>query len=191
MKFIKSYKIFESSNLELDKELVKYKITNYVINEDGSIDVNDNVNLDEKKLNKIPFKFNKANESFYVYTNQLTSLKNCPNYVKNTFSCSENKLISLEFGPEFVGGSYFCNSNRLKSLKGCIDEINGDFDCDSNFLTSLEFCPMQVEGDFICSHNLLTELDRSPFVRGKLYCAGIFKTKPEFNGYCGEMVWKY
>ncbi len=232
MKFIKSYKIFESKDLELDKKLNKLYISAYTLNEDGSIDTDQDVVLSDINLTEIPFKFNKSNYSFSVFYNKLTSLKNCPKYIEKWFNCSHNKLESLEFGPEYVGYSYYCNSNQLITLEGCDKTINGNFDCSSNLLTtleygpeyvngyyncfnnklitlkgcidevygdflcqnnkliSLEFCPMQIEGNFNCSTNKLEYLDRSPLIKGNLFCKGMFKTEPEFNGSCEQLIWK-
>ncbi len=191
MKFIKSYKIFESNNLSLHKELVKFKITNYIINEDGSIDCNQDVSFFRKNLNEIPFKFNKVNTGYFnISRNNIKSLKNCPKYIDNLFSCCRNKLTSLEYGPEYVGTDYLCHNNKLITLKGCVDNVYGGFECNHNQLISLEFCPMDIGREFICSYNKLTELDRSPFVRSKLWCQGMFNSKPEFNGHCEELIWK-
>ncbi len=190
MKFIKSYKIFESTNLELDKELKEYVIYNYTLNEDGSIDCNQNIGLAYQKLNIIPFNFNKIEGYFSIINNNLTSLKNCPKYISEWFECSSNNLTSLEYGPEYVGGSYYCMNDQLITLKGCVDVVEGDFSCKNNLLVSLEYCPMEVDGKFDCSFNKLTELDRSPFIRGKLYCQDMFTKEPEFNGSCQELIWK-
>ncbi len=190
VKFIKSYKIFESINLELKNELLKFSIFKYSINEDGSIDCHKNVSFFMEYLNKIPFNFNKVNGYFSIHTCELKSLKNCPKYISDYFDCSNNKLESLEYGPEYVGGDYNCLSNKLTTLKGCVDEVYGNFNCSFNKLTSLEFCPMEVNGNFDCSENKLEYLDRSPFIKGSLFCTGMFKTKPEFNGYCKKLFWK-
>ncbi len=190
MKYLKSYKIFESLDTKLDRRLMDYDILRYIVNDNGSIDCYQNTDLSIKLLNEIPFKFNKINGYFTIRSNKLTSLKNCPNYIDSYFECYYNQLTSLEFGPEYVGGDYFCFENKLTTLKGCIEEVYGDFNCHTNLLTSLEFCPMEVKGDFICSENNLEYLDRSPFIIGTLYCQGMFKTEPEFNGSCEEVYWR-
>ncbi len=187
MKFIKSYKIFESIDKKLSKKLEKYGIENYIINSNGSIDCNQDVAITS---NKIIFNFNRINGKFDISCGKLLSLKNCPNYINNDFDCSFNELISLENGPEYVGNDYLCYHNKLTTLKGCIEEVYGGFYCHNNKLTSLEFCPMDVNGNFHCSNNKLEYLDRSPLIKGNLDCRGMFKTKPEFNGHCEELIWK-
>ncbi len=189
MRFLQSYKIFESINIGLEKELKYFDILSHSLNEDGSIDVNCNTNLSNKDLNKIPFNFNKVNGYFAIRNNKLTTLKNCPKYIDKQFDCSRNKLTSLELGPEYVGSNYWCDENELTTLNGCVDEVYGSFGCRRNKLVSLEYCPMQVEGHFYCSNNKLEYLDRSPFVRGFFICQGMFKSEPEFNGSCEKLVW--
>ncbi len=183
--------MFESINLELEKELDKFDIKEYTINEDGSIDCNEVViSFSEHKLNEIPFKFNRINVGgFSVRNNLLTSLKNCPKYIDSYFNCSVNRLASLEYGPEYVGGDYYCHQNKLETLKGCVEEVYGNFYCFDNQLTSLEFCPMEVEKDFDCSDNKLEYLDRSPMIKGNLTCLDMFETEPEFNGHCEKLIW--
>ncbi len=190
MKHLKSYRIFESINIELEKKLKIFNIINYVLNDNGSIDVNGIANLSNSNLNKIPFKFNEVSGGFIIRGNRIASLKNCPKYVSSHFDCPYNQLTSLEYGPEYVGGFYYCYFNKLITLKGCVEDVYDSFNCQDNQLTSLEFCPMQVEGLFNCSRNKLTELDRSPFIRRNLICTGMFKIEPEFNGHCEELIWR-
>ncbi len=184
MKFIKDIK-----NYLLNKELEKNRIKNYTINEDGSIDCNQDINFFCENLNEIPFKFNRINGNFEISNNKLKSLKNCAKYVEGYFDCSVNKLISLEFGPEYVSKNYHCINNKLETLKGCVEEVYGDFNCNNNELTSLEFCPMEVERNFDCSNNKLEYLDRSPLIKGYLYCGGMFNKEPEFSGSCKKLFW--
>ena len=89
---------------EIYKICKSYEIENYSINSDGSIDVDGDVRLPNKKLIKLPIKFNK---------------------VSGSFDCSWNNLISLENSPIEVGGDFICDFNRLKSLVGSPIKING------------------------------------------------------------------
>ena len=66
----------------------------YTINDDGSIDVDGNVNLSRKKLTKIPFNFSKVSGNFYCSDNQLTSLDGAPNTVGGSFYCYGNSNLS-------------------------------------------------------------------------------------------------
>ncbi len=189
MKFIKSYKIFESFDKELCNRLQTFGIIQYSINEDGSIDCDQDVIMNSKRLNDIPFNFNKITGFFTIISNNIKSLKNCPKYISSDFDCPYNQLTSLEYGPEYVGRNYYCNNNQLITLKGCIEEVYGRFYCNNNLLTSLEFCPMDVNDDFDCSNNQLEYLDRSPLVKKDFICYGMFKSEPEFSGDCRKLLW--
>jgi len=110
MKHIKHYKIFESvgSNFPTSREEVievceKYEIKNYTINDDLSIDVNRDVRLYSKNLEYLPLKFNYVSGYFSCHSNELVSLKGCPQTVGGDFDCSDNKLTDLEHFPEVNG----------------------------------------------------------------------------------------
>ena len=56
----------------------KYGIKNYIINPDGSIDVDGDVYLNNERLVRLPLTFNIVSGSFYCYNNELTTLKGSP-----------------------------------------------------------------------------------------------------------------
>ena len=109
----------------------KYGIENYTVNDDGSIDVNGDVNLSWYKLTELPLSFNKVTGDFYCSHNVLTSLKGSPKWVGGYFDCYNNQLTSLEFSPEYVGTNFYCYNNDLTD-NYCESEIGG------KFYTSLE-----------------------------------------------------
>ena len=109
----------------------RYRIKNYTINPDGSIDVNGNVNLSWYKLTELPLVFNRVTGWFNCDFNQLTTLKGSPRWVGGWFSCSNNQLTSLEFSPEYVGGHFWCKYNNLT-------DNYSDTEIGGNFYTSLE-----------------------------------------------------
>ena len=104
----------------------KYKIENYTVNDDGSIDVDGNVDLSWYKLTELPLRFNKVTGYFSCSSNNLTSLKGSPKWVGGYFSCSKNKLTSLEFSPDYVGGYFSCRCEYLTDIY-CDTEIGGYF----------------------------------------------------------------
>jgi hypothetical protein len=161
MKYLKSYnKLFESEKSihELCRE---YRITNYIIN-DGSIDVDGNVDLSGRGLTKLPLKFRNVSGGFYCHNNKLTSLEGCPSSVGGDFWCYNNELTSLEGSPISVGGSFYCYMNKLTSLEGSPISVGRDFYCYRNELTSLEGSPSSVGGHFWCDNNKLTSLEGCP-----------------------------
>lgn len=101
---------------EIIKWLDKYEIKNYTINNDLSVDVDDDwttiaVSLDKKCLLSIDVQFNIANGHFSCSNNKLTSLKGCPRIVKGNFSCKNNKLKSLDYLPDVIYGKIYCDKH--------------------------------------------------------------------------------
>jgi hypothetical protein len=117
----------------------EYNITNYTINDDGSIDVNGDVNLWGKGLTELPLVFNKVSGWFDCVRNNLTSLKGSPRWVGSDFNCYRNQLTSLEFSPNYVGGDFSCEYNDLTD-NYCDSEIS------KGFYTSLEQDGLIING---------------------------------------------
>jgi hypothetical protein len=105
----------------IEQWLKKYDITNYVINPDFSIDVKTSVYLNRKLNGNLPeyIQFGKIEGSFYIESNNMTSLKGCPYETKSLFSCRINKLKSLKYAPIKIQIVLFCedNSISLQELK--------------------------------------------------------------------------
>lgn len=161
---------FFKSKIKIKKWLDEMGIVDYVILEDGTVDVNNSVNLKNKKLSFIPVQFNRVLGSFYCSNNKLTSLKGCPKIVAKAFSCSGNKLDNLEFSPQKTG-SFFCIKSQLKSLKGCPEIIYGSFVVENNQLTTLEYSPKTIYGSLNCRRNLITDLKHAPqIVKNEFGC---------------------
>ncbi len=162
-------KLFEEYN-DIHSICEKYNISNYTINVDGSINVDGDVDLTNKKLTKLPLKFGRVTGDFDCSRNYLTSLEGSPSYVYY-FGCHQNNLTSLEGGPEIIGSSFNCNDNQLTSLKGSPKEVGGYFSCSYNQLTSLEGCPTEIGDDFHIHNNKLTTLKGGPKeLGGNFYC---------------------
>ena len=132
----------------------KYKITNYEINPDNTIDVFGNVDLWDKRLNEIPLNFNKVTGYFSCSYNNLTSLKGCPKWVGGDFSCHYNKLLDIDCDIQIVDGAFYCQNNRITTLKGSPKYV-GSFHCNGNFITDLKGCPKYIKTNFDCRYNLL------------------------------------
>ncbi|MCK9477782.1 MAG: hypothetical protein M0R46_17855 [Candidatus Muirbacterium halophilum] len=115
MKYLKNFN--ENINRsEIDAICEIYNIKNYTINDDGSIDVDGNVDLFNKGLKVLPLKFRKVSGDFYCSYNQLISLEGAPQSIGGDFHCRYNKLTSLEGAPQRVGGIFWCYSNNLKNI---------------------------------------------------------------------------
>ena len=171
MRYLKSYnKLFE--NHQSIHDLCKqYVITNYTINDDLSIDVDDNVDLYNKSLTKLPLKFRNVGGDFYCQGNQLTTLEGAPQSVGGDFYYNGNKLTTLEGAPQSVGGNFNCANNQLVSLEGAPQSVGSNFYCNNNQLTSLEGAPQSVGNHFYCQSNKLISLEGAPkSVGGDFYC---------------------
>jgi len=131
MKYLKLFESFEYLH-EICKLL---GIENYTINSDGSIDLCSDISFYDKKLKKIPIKFN----------------------ISCGFDCSNNKLTSFEGSPKEVNGNFLCYQNELTSFKFAPKIIRGMFDCDFNDINSFEYFPSFVK-QFICDDNPIFEV---------------------------------
>ena len=182
----------------------KFETTNYTINNDHTIDVDDHVNFHQRGLHKIPFKFNRVSGNFYCFLNNLTTLDGSPKSVGGGFHCEDNELTTLEGGPKSVGGdfdcssnelitlkvspkkvgeNFYCNHNRLTSLSGSPKEVGKDFDCVDNRLTTLEGAPESVGENFNCNDNQLTTLQGGPeYVDGVFRCYNNPLMSVEYKG---------
>ena len=91
-------------------------IENYTINSKGEIDVDGNVHLEYSEFKELPYKFGRVNGFFYLEgCENLTSLKNCPNYVNASFDidgCSQ--LASLKGCPKEVKENFWCGDCKRR-----------------------------------------------------------------------------
>ena len=128
MRYLKLFESFE----DIDEICRKYRIENYTINSDGSIDVDDNVKLCNKKLTKLPLKFNKVNGYFDCSSNNLTTLEGSPKEINGDFWCRINYLTSFEFVPKIIRGSFNCSYNNVKTFEYFPNFVKNIFDCGYN-----------------------------------------------------------
>jgi hypothetical protein len=151
---MKNIKVYESFRTEQEiKGLCYFLGINYQIRDDGSIDVDGNVNLQYKleHLKQLPLTFNKVGEDFNCSRNYLTTLEGGPKETRD-FNCSQNNITSLEHSPIRVGGSFYCRGNEyLTSLEGLENTyITGELDVyECGELYSLKGFPKKV-GVFRC-----------------------------------------
>jgi hypothetical protein len=109
---------------EIEKWLIKYKIKNYTIHDDLTVDVDGDVDLIATNITGLPFKFGKVTGFFDIYENHnLTSLYNCPDYVGDYFDCSHNNIKSLQYCPKYVGGYFnlYMPNLEINSLRELLD----------------------------------------------------------------------
>ena len=130
MKYLKLFESFDKS--KIDEICNQYKIKDYTINPDGSIDANRDVYLNNKGLTKLPLKFNKINGFINFSSNRLTSLEGSPMEINNSFWCNFNRLTSFEYTPKIIRGGLDCRFNNIKTFEHFPSYIKYYFWCDHN-----------------------------------------------------------
>ena len=122
----------QSLKQEIESWCDEMGIKKYTINSKGEIDVNWSVDLMGENIKELSYKFGRVRGYFSLANcKNLTSLKNCPDYVGGFFGCSScNKLDSLEGCPKEVGGNFYCRDckrqfteKEVKSLCNVKDEV--------------------------------------------------------------------
>ena len=105
--------------------LDEMRVKNYIINDDFTIDIKDDVNLSYNNLIKFLdfIKFGKIEGYFTCHGNHLITLKGCPYIVKYNFYCYNNQLTSLEDSPESVGLNFYCQNNITKFTKEDVQKV--------------------------------------------------------------------
>ncbi len=83
--------------MELTEEQIKFldKVCyekRWTLNSEGKVDVDLGVDMCEMGLTEFPVKFGRVNGGFNCNFNNLTTLKNCPDFVVGSFYCTENPL---------------------------------------------------------------------------------------------------
>ena len=109
----------QSIKAEIEAWCDEIGIEKYTINSQGEIDVNGYVDLSRRDFKELPYKFGKVKGWFDLgECKNLTSLKNCPNYVDWFFRCSDcPQLDSLEGCPKEVKYNFFCKRCKQKFTK--------------------------------------------------------------------------
>lgn len=101
--------------------LYDYNISNFIINpDDGSVNVDVNVDLSGFRETQLPIKFNRVKGHFDVSQSNLTSLTNCPQAIEEGFFAHNCKHLTSIIGcPQDVGGVISLSNNlQLGSLEG-------------------------------------------------------------------------
>jgi len=127
MRYLKLFESFE----DIDRICRKYKIKIYNINTDGTIDVNENVDIRWNNLIKLPLKFNKVN-GFFACRNNLKTLEGSPVEVNGNFSFYHNKLTSFQFAPKIIRGYFDCRCNKIKTFEYFPSFVKDEFLCNGN-----------------------------------------------------------
>ena len=179
------------SKTEIINWLREKLIYKYTINEDLTVDVEDDVYLVNEDLIVLPVRFNKINGFFDCSRNQLESLEGCPKYIRNEFICNWNKLSSLKWFPLEVGAGINCSDNELISLEYAPIKVDGDFNCKNNKLKNLINGPVNVSKKYMCDNNQLESLEGFPLYVGETFTFDMNPLPEILKGMSIEDIIKY
>lgn len=172
-------------------------IGNYTINNNMEIDVDGDVYMHDYLESELPgyIQFNKVDGDFYLYGNELKTLRGCPKEVGNDFGCSNSpKLETMKYCPKKVKYNIWCNNcTELKSLDGCPKTVQSLF-CDGcTGLTTLKGCPKTIKDTLNCSKctGLTTIKDGPKTIKGDLICTNTQLSVSDIYKYCsvGGMIY--
>lgn len=105
---------------------------------DNKVNVDGDIDLSNRGITELPFKFGEIIGNFDISNNNLTDLKNSPDTVSFSFDCSNNKFRNLDNAPESVS-LFICRENNIENLKSnTLKEIYGCLVCSNCNLKSLD-----------------------------------------------------
>lgn len=107
----------------INKELIElfceeFNITKYYINEDYSINVHQNVDLDRFIGDELPIKFNKVKGYFSCSKSNIKSFKNFPNFIEENIYFQGNIIENFHEFPKIIKGRIVLWGSTIKSLEG-------------------------------------------------------------------------
>jgi len=142
---------------------------NWTLNSDGKVDVNNWVIMSNMGLTEIPVKFGRISIQFNCAYNNLTTLKNCPDYVGKRFNCSNNNLTTLDDLPEFIGEIITIYNNPLKDYFKNIKESNFIYWGEFQWVEVLKEYPflINITKNYVSKKNFIRLIEEYP--KTKLY----------------------
>jgi hypothetical protein len=174
-------KTLHYQELYLLKKRVKAKcdelrIKNYTINDDGTVDVNGDLNIyliqdriKKDEQNSILINFNKISGDVDIslrwgnwtrmFRGRVGQLPFTFNEVTGNFHANHNMLETLIGCPKKVGGCFDVRSNRLRTLEGSPETVGGNFDVSDNDLKTLEGLSPRIDGTLDFNSNKITSFD--------------------------------
>lgn len=151
---------------DIAKWLRNYGVDNYTVNDDLTVDVNGNVNLERAFMGQSKEEWLEELEDYNNHTDPEAQIdfELCDdgsyegNGSHHVYEEKTDEVYELPVRFGTVKGSFSIAYNELRTLKGCPHTVEGGFDCDSNDLQSLTGAPRQVGNIFFCKHNPLIEV---------------------------------
>ena len=93
-------------------------------NDDGTVDVNHDIDFHGLKMDKLPFKFGHVKGYFTINDSKLKTLENMPHTVTGNLNLKGNDFATLHGCPKLVGGSVFIGGcEKISSLEGISEQL--------------------------------------------------------------------
>lgn len=138
---------------------LSYRVNNYIINKDLSVNIISNSGFIKQDFSKIPFKINEFHGNIYC-SDDMKEFKNFPKILHGSINCSKNWNINSLIGtPQIIYGDLVANNCSLTSLIGSPLEIHGNLYLDNNYISSLKNGPKIIKGDMYIQYNELSSLN--------------------------------
>ena len=117
---------------EIHKFCDKYKIKNYTINKDMTVDVDGDVNLSyyntpidyDNLVFYTPINFNEVIGDFICYNSKFISFKGCPKKVEGNFVFSQNHVRSFKYFPMEIKGDIDLFRNPISEIWNLFKDRN-------------------------------------------------------------------
>lgn len=127
------------------------KITNFTINDDNSVDVDGDLNLDGLRHAKLPVNFKSVTGSVSLVGALLKTLEGLPDEINGDFDISSMDLDSVEGFPMKVHGDCHIGKTNVKTTlaNSRLAHVEGDLLIHEYGSNSFVGLPAYVGGDFI------------------------------------------
>jgi hypothetical protein len=109
----------------IDYFLKTIMVDNYIIHDDFSVSVYQNLNISNMKLKEIPIKFRYVLGDFNCSFNFLTTLKGCPKKIDGNFNCTRNELTSIDYPPKVIEKDAYFLINNINSFDFPFNNVGG------------------------------------------------------------------
>ena len=99
-------------------------IENFTINDNLTVDVEDNVILYLVTMEELPVQFGYVKGDFILGENNLKTLKGVPHTVGGDFICGGNDIRDLDFFPKDIDSRIILLNNPIKSFTSPLEHAN-------------------------------------------------------------------
>ena len=112
------------SKEEIYQWCTDHLIENFTINDDLTVDVDDNVILYLCQMNELPIQFGYVTGDFILGENHLKTLEGVPSKVGGDFICGGNDIRDLDYFPKDIDARIILLNNPLVSYTSPLEHAN-------------------------------------------------------------------